>query len=207
MPRLYDIVRGMNLAVTLDNSELLTVPKHLPVFDISGTHDFLLQALDDWDVSKLCICPPFPQFWMEYDTADKTNGAWFRCWSKDEWLSTCHEYSQSDTEAMAEEERLLAPARWVITADVFRSLCDQPGIAQPSRYGFGSMIDYHGAPLCHGVNCRSFHFEDTREIVSDSQILSFLVGVLYPMWFSMSHVGDRKNLKEIVPTRQQRRFS
>jgi hypothetical protein len=154
--------------------------------------------LADWDGSKLCISSPYQQFWMEYHVVDGTVGAWFQRWSTAEWLS------QSGAELTACEERLLGNVRWVLTADIFRSSIDEPGTVV-SSYGLASMVDYDGMAFGCGLYSRVPDYEIPETL--RARVLAAMASTLYPMLFAMSYVGHSENLEEVVPTRQQRRFT
>ena len=142
---LYGCVRGRRLTLSPKTGTIMTasVPTNLPAFECTDVYGFISETLREWDVSKLCLAPPFPEFWMEYAAGQNIYGGSFRCWPAQLWLKRIPSFLIGPEHA-AELDQYLAGVRWVITVD---TSCLEQGTADAtSEFQICITVDEHGLP-------------------------------------------------------------
>jgi hypothetical protein len=208
MPRLYELAKGEHQALITDSvGEVITVsgiPDNLQAFDCSDVASFICDTLPEWDYSKLCLAPPYPDMFVEYEVPSVMGSPRTRIGARVTTVAREHALFESNDVAELLRDK---GVRWVFKAFYFAcSHVEAIGDLVGAGYCLQTGLDIHGLPL---PGLTSIFRQNTNGWVQepDDENRKRCLGELFPALFSISYISDRCNLQPVRPSRQQKRHA
>lgn len=197
MPKLYEQVRGVHFCqLTNDSIVRVAVPENIPVFDCTPLFQFLCDTVVEPQFEKLCFAPPFPEFFVEYETVLGSLGA-FVCVESREQVLEHHRLTELPAE--------LSEMHKGILFQPFQS--DGP---LDGSFMLVIFVDKLGMPLS---SVPIWLYERTSddlwqlepEVEEAESARQIMLAMMFPVAVSMAYLRDNQNLQEIRPNRAARR--
>lgn len=197
MPKLYDEVKGTRIQQLEDGTLVpVTVPENVPVFECTPLYQFLCETLPEADFEKLCYAPPFPDFFVEYETDAGAVGALVRVEDPEEFVT---HYDLTTLPSAYSD------MHWGIVFQLFVQ-----GDPLSGRFLMVVLVDKQGIPLS-AVQPIALYERISDEVWERVYVeenlkrCENLMSFLYPVATSIAYLRDERNLEERVPNRATRR--